>query len=292
MKEEILTYLAKPGKKVQLKNYDTSYKGTLDKEIGKKELEAVKLLLNASQQKLYAANTHSVLVIFQAMDAAGKDSTIEHVFSGINPQGCQVFNFKTPTSEEYEHDFLWRHYRALPERGRIGVHNRSHYENVLVCKVHPKYILNENLPGYTDVNAVDQKFWKNRYETIQSFEKHLSDNGTVLIKIFLHVSKEEQKKRFLDRLNDKDKNWKFAEGDLQERKLWDKYRSAYEDAITATSTDRCPWFIIPADKKWYARLVIAKIIAETLENLDLKFPVLGNKEKEKLEEYKQQLLNE
>jgi len=292
MKDEILQYKITPGKSVNLKKFATTYKGDLEKESGKMEMEDVKLQLNKSQEKLYASNTHSVLVIFQAMDAAGKDSAIEHVMSGLNPQGCQVYNFKVPTSEEYEHDFLWRHYRALPERGRIGIHNRSHYENVLVCKVHPEYILNENIPGYNDIKAVNKDFWAKRYQSIRSFEQHLSDNGTTVIKIFLHLSKEEQKQRFLDRINDPEKNWKFAAGDLEERKVWNKYQSAYEEALYETSTDDCPWYVIPADKKWYARLVISKIINNKLKELKLEFPVLDKKDASNLSSYKAQLLAE
>ena len=292
MKDEILQYKITPGKSVNLKKFATTYKGDLEKEAGKMEMEDVKLQLNKSQEKLYASNTHSVLVIFQAMDAAGKDSAIEHVMSGLNPQGCQVYNFKVPTSEEYEHDFLWRHYRALPERGRIGIHNRSHYENVLVCKVHPEYILNENIPGYNDIKAVNKDFWAKRYQSIRSFEQHLSDNGTTVIKIFLHLSKEEQKQRFLDRINDPEKNWKFAAGDLEERKVWNKYQSAYEEALYETSTDDCPWYVIPADKKWYARLVISKIINNKLKELKLEFPVLDKKDASNLSSYKAQLLAE
>ena len=292
MKDEILQYKITPGKSVNLKKFATTYKGDLEKESGKMEMEDVKLQLNKSQEKLYASNTHSVLVIFQAMDAAGKDSAIEHVMSGLNPQGCQVYNFKVPTSEEYEHDFLWRHYRALPERGRIGIHNRSHYENVLVCKVHPEYILNENIPGYNDIKAVNKDFWAKRYQSIRSFEQHLSDNGTTVIKIFLHLSKEEQKQRFLDRINDPEKNWKFAAGDLEERKVWNKYQSAYEEALYETSTNDCPWYVIPADKKWYARLVISKIINNKLKELKLEFPVLDKKDASNLSSYKAQLLAE
>ncbi|MEJ7559274.1 MAG: polyphosphate kinase 2 family protein [Pedobacter sp.] len=292
MKVETLQYKVLPGNKVNLKKFDTSYKGSIDKEAGRLEMEDIKLKLNKSQEKLYASNNHSVLVIFQAMDAAGKDSAIEHVMSGLNPQGCQVFNFKTPTSEEYEHDFLWRHYRALPERGRIGVHNRSHYENVLVCKVHPEYIIRENLPGYRDVSAIDNDFWKKRYQSIKAFEQHLNENGTVIIKIFLHLSKDEQKQRFLDRINDPEKNWKFAGGDLVERKAWDKYQDAYEEAIFETSTEDCPWYIVPADKKWYARLIISKIIDNHLKGLKLEFPKLEAEEASNLDSYKAQLLEE
>ena len=292
MKDELLQYKVNPGQKVKLKKYTTTYKGSMEKEAGKREMEEVKLELNKSQEKLYASNTHSVLILFQAMDAAGKDSAIEHVMSGLNPQGCQVYNFKTPTSEEYEHDFLWRHYRALPERGRIGIHNRSHYENVLVCKVHPDYILNENIPGYQQVSKVDKTFWKKRYESIRSFEQHLTNNGTTVIKIFLHLSKEEQKQRFLDRINDPEKNWKFAAGDLEERKAWDKYQEAYEQAFAETSTSDCPWYIIPADKKWYARLMISKLISKTMQELKLEFPTLKKEESSSLNTYKAALLEE
>ncbi|HMI05145.1 MAG TPA: PPK2 family polyphosphate kinase [Pedobacter sp.] len=292
MKKEIAPYVAPPKKKIRLNDYSTTYSGPLDKETGQLELEKLKKSLHTSQEKLYASGTHAVLVIIQAMDAAGKDSAIEHVFSGINPQGCQVHNFKTPTSAEYGHDFLWRHYTALPARGKIGIHNRSHYEYVLVCKVHPEYILNENLPGYTLPDQIDQRFWKNRYESIRNFETHLSANGTAVIKIFLHVSRSEQKQRFLDRINDPEKNWKFAGGDLRERELWDQYQVAYAEAISATTTQTCPWYIVPADKKWYARLIIAKILAETFEKLDLRFPVLGKDEQSALAAYKKELEGE
>lgn len=292
MKKEIEQFLVGPGKKVSLDDYATSYSGPNDKENGGDQLADIKEKLNGFQETLYAADSRSVLIIFQAMDAAGKDSAIEHVMTGFNPQGCQVYSFKTPTSAEYEHDFLWRHYKALPERGRIGIHNRSHYENVLVCKVHPEYIMNERIPGYEDVKKIDKEFWNKRYESIRNFEKHISDNGIVIIKFFLHVSKEEQKQRFLDRINDPSKNWKFSSGDIAERALWKDYMKVYEEAITETSTAASPWYIIPADKKWYARLAISQILAETFKGLDLKYPVLGKEEAGKLDEFKQQLLDE
>lgn len=290
MKKEIEKYLAVPGKKVLLKDYETSYNGDQEKEDGKQELEEIKERLSQLQETLYAANAHSILILFQAMDAAGKDSAISHVMSGLNPQGCQVYSFKTPTSEEYEHDFLWRHYKALPERGRIGIHNRSHYENVLVCKVHPEYVLSENIPGYQNVKNIDDKFWKNRYESIRNFEKHISDNGTAIIKIFLNVSKDEQKARFLDRINDPAKNWKFSSADITERGRWKEYMEAYEMAVEETSTEQSPWYIIPADKKWHARLAISQILEEHLTKLDLKFPVLAEAEVKKLAEIKEELL--
>ncbi|ACU04124.1 polyphosphate kinase 2 family protein [Pedobacter heparinus] len=292
MKKELEQFLARPGKKVSLAHFPTSYGGEKDKEEGVKELEEIKTALSSFQETLYAADSRSVLILFQAMDAAGKDSAIQHVMSGLNPQGCQVYSFKTPTSEEYDHDFLWRHYKALPERGRIGIHNRSHYENVLVCKVHPEYILNEKIPGYTQVKKIDKDFWQRRYESIRNFEKHLTDNGTVIVKIFLHVSKEEQKQRFLDRINDPAKNWKFSSGDIKERALWKDYMKAYEEAIEATSTDAAPWYILPADKKWYSRLAISHILAETFKKMDLKFPVLAKAEADQLDLIKQQLLEQ
>jgi PPK2 family polyphosphate:nucleotide phosphotransferase len=292
MSKEANRFLATPGKKIKLKDYSTNYTGEMDKEVGKATLEVVKEKLSKYQETLYAENAHSVLIIFQAMDAAGKDSAISHVMSGLNPQGCQVFSFKTPTSNEYEHDFLWRHYLALPQRGRIGIHNRSHYENVLVCKVHPEYILNERIPGYDTVKKVGKNFWKERYESIRNFEKHLSANGTVILKFFLNVSEETQKERFLDRINDPAKNWKFSSADITERGMWKEYMSAYEDAITETSTDDAPWYIIPADKKWYARLAISQILEQTFNDLNLQFPELPEEEMSKLEGYKEQLIAE
>jgi len=292
MKKEITQYIAVPGKKTKLKDFSTTYNGDLDKETGKLDLQEIKIKLSEYQETLYAGQSRSVLIIFQAMDAAGKDSAISHVMSGLNPQGCQVFTFKTPTEKEYEHDFLWRHYLALPQRGRIGIHNRSHYENVLVCKVHPEYILNERIPGYEEVKNVDDDFWKNRYESIRNFEKHLTENGTVILKFFLHVSEEKQKERFLDRINDPAKNWKFSSADITERALWPKYMEVYEEAINETSTDDAPWFIIPADKKWYARLVISQVIEQTFSSLKLAYPVLPEAEAMVLDDYKRKLLKE
>lgn len=292
MKTNTDKYLVKPNKKVKIKDFDTDYKGHLDKEEGQKELDRVKKDLSKYQEILYASNSHAVLIIFQAMDAAGKDGAIEHVMSGLNPQGCQVYSFKTPSAEEYDHDFLWRHYKALPEKGRIGIHNRSHYENVLVCKVHPEYVMSERLPNYRSVDKIDNDFWKARYESIRNFEKHLTDNGTTILKFFLHVSKDEQKQRFLDRIEDPAKNWKFSAGDIRERALWDKYMDAYEDALNETSTNYAPWYVIPADKKWYTRLAVSQIIAEKLESLNMEFPKLPQEEVDKLESCKQQLLEE
>lgn len=267
--------------KIDLKDFSTTYEGKLDKKEGKKILAEEKAKLHLLQEKMYADGSQSLLIILQAMDAAGKDSLIEHVFGGINPQGCEVTSFKSPSSKEYRHDFLWRHYIALPEKGKIGIFNRSHYESVLVCKVHPEYNLNEHV--WNDVKEFDDKFWEERYESIENFERHLSENGTTIIKIFLHVSLEEQKERFLDRINEEDKNWKFAMGDLSERKLWPEYQKAYGEALSRTSKDHAPWYIIPADKKWFSRLTALDIIINTLENMNFKFPDVSEEEKIALE---------
>lgn len=292
MKTNTNKYLVPAGKKVKLKDFDTDYNGHLDKDTGKEELDRVKDELTKFQEVLYAANKHALLVVFQAMDAAGKDGTIAHVMSGLNPQGCQVYSFKAPNAEEYEHDFLWRHYKALPERGRIGIHNRSHYEYVLACKVHPEYILNERIPNFTAIDDIDEGFWKARYESIRNFEQHLTRNGVVILKFFLHVSKDEQKQRFLDRIEDPAKNWKFSGGDIKERALWDDYMKAYEDVLSETSTVDAPWYVIPADKKWYTRLAVSQIISEKLESLKLEYPVLAKEEADKLAGYKELLLAE
>lgn len=292
MKNEFKGLIVQGDKKFSLKNFETDFTGTYNKEKAKDELIKTKIEISHLQEKLYAARKHSVLIIFQAMDAAGKDSAIAHIMSGLNPQGCQVFSFKVPTVKEYEHDFLWRHYLALPERGRIGIHNRSHYENVLACKVHPEYILNENIPHIDDVKRVNKDFWKQRYESIRNFESHLCANGTVILKLFLNVGLDEQKKRFLERIEDPTKNWKFSSGDIKERAHWDKYMSAYQDAINETSTEASPWHVIPADKKWYARLAISEIILERLKKLHLDFPTVADEEKSKLEETKTILLAE
>ncbi len=276
--------------KINLNDFSTEYKGEMKKSDGEKYLQEEKEKLHDLQEKLYADGSQSLLIVLQAMDAAGKDSMIEHVFGGINPQGCEVTSFKAPSSLEYRHDFLWRHYIALPEKGKIGIFNRSHYENVLVCKVHPEYNLNEKV--WNKVEDFDEKFWENRYESIENFEKNLAENGTTIIKIFLNVSLKEQKKRFLDRINEEDKNWKFELGDLSERKLWPEYMKAYEDAISKTSKDHAPWYIIPADDKWFARLTALDIIINTLEKMDLQFPVVSEEEKKALENAKLELQKE
>ena len=276
--------------KFSLKKTSTESGGKLEKSAGKKMLAEEKIKLRELQEKLYGDGSKSLLIVIQAMDAAGKDSLIEHVFGGVNPQGCEVTNFKTPSTKEYSHDFLWRHYLALPEKGKIGIFNRSHYESVLVCKVHPQYNLSEKV--WKSVDEIDAQFWKNRYESIRNFEKHLAANGTTIVKIFLNVSPNEQKKRFLDRINEPDKNWKFSLGDLPERKLWDQYMKAYEEAINETSKDFAPWFVIPADQKWFTRVAAIQIIIDALEKMDLKYPKLSDEALNGLEEAKKQLENE
>ncbi len=239
------------------------------------------------QDMLYASNRYSVLLIFQAMDAAGKDSTIKHVMSGLNPQGTQVYSFKQPSKEEIDHGYLWRIYKSLPERGRIGIFNRSHYEDVLVVKVHD-LLRYQQLPE----KLIDKNIWQKRYEQICNFEKYLYENGTIVLKFFLHVSKEEQRERFLARINDQSKNWKFSIADIEERKYWDDYQKAYEDAISATSKKHAPWYIIPADKKWFSRLLVSQIIVDTLKKINIKYPNLSKEQIAELQKCKENLLAE
>ncbi len=285
--------LVKPGSKVNLKDFDTRYTADFkDKEDAAEMLNKDILRLSELQDMLYAMNKYSLLVVIQAMDAAGKDGTIKHVMTGVNPQGCNVTSFKQPSVEELEHDFLWRITKAMPKRGMIGIFNRSHYEEVLVTRVHPEYILGQNIPGYDTVDKIDKKFWAKRYEMINNFEKQAYENGTIILKFFLHVSKDEQKKRFLARINEPEKNWKFSTGDVKERLLWNKYMEAFEDAIANTSTDYAPWYIIPADRKWFMRAAVGDIIVGTLEKLDLAYPTINEKEKQELQEAKTLILNE
>ena len=276
--------------KIKLDKLSTRYEGELTKAQGKALLKLEKEKLYELQEKLYADGSKSLLIILQAMDAAGKDSLIEHVFGGVNPQGCEVTSFKTPSTKEYSHDFLWRHIITLPAKGKIGIFNRSHYESVLVCKVHPEYNLSEKV--WEDVKEFDAQFWKDRYESIENFEKHLASNGTKIVKLFLHVSKKEQKQRFLDRLNEEDKKWKFSHGDLKERALWNKYQDAYETAISNTSKDHAPWFIVPADQKWFARVAAVQIIIDALEEMDLSYPDFPEESKNELLEAKKALQGE
>ncbi|MBK7631578.1 MAG: polyphosphate kinase 2 family protein [Ignavibacteriales bacterium] len=281
-------YLAKPNSKISLKKFPTKDTSSLkSKDEGKTLLEKNIEKMVELQNKLYASDKYSVLLIFQAMDAAGKDSTIKHVMSGLNPQGTQVYSFKQPSKEEMDHGYLWRIAKSLPERGRIGIFNRSHYEEVLVVKVHDllKY---QRIPE----ELVDNKIWKKRYEQINNFENYLYENGTIVLKFFLHVSKEEQKNRFLDRINDQSKNWKFSASDIEERKLWNEYQMAYEEAISATSKKHAPWYIIPADKKWFMRFLVSEIIVETLTKLNLKYPELSKEQLSELQKCRENLLAE
>lgn len=276
--------------KFSIKKTSTRYEGKLSKEEGTQLLIQEKEKLRELQEKLYADGSKSLLVVLQAMDAAGKDSLIEHVFGGVNPQGCSVTSFKTPSSKEYAHDFLWRHYVALPQKGMIGIFNRSHYESVLVCKVHPEYNLSEKTWKF--VKDFDDKFWENRYESIRNFERHLTQNGTTIVKIFLNVSKDEQKKRLIDRIDEQEKNWKFSSADLPERALFDQYMKCYETAINETSEDEAPWYVLPADNKWFARLAAIQIIIETIEKMGLEYPKLSEEDLKGLEDAKKQLESE
>jgi len=258
----------KPGKSPSLSELDTDDTAGMNKARAQKRLLSGIERLSDAQERLYAQNTWSVLIIFQAMDAAGKDSTIKHVMSGVNPQGCQVFSFKAPSAEELDHDFLWRSVKALPERGRLGIHNRSYYEEVIVTRVHPEFLDRQQLPD-TDRSS---HFWKRRFESINNFEEHLYNSGTLVLKFFLHISQEEQRQRFLERLDEPEKWWKFSPADLAERARWNDYASAYEEVFEHTSTARSPWFVVPADHKWFTRLAVAEIICDALDELDLKFP--------------------
>jgi len=264
---------------------------TIKKEL-KKQLDDDKALISDLQEVLYAAGKHSVLLVFQAMDAAGKDSCIRHVMSGVNPQGVDVRSFKAPSTKERSHDFLWRHARAMPPRGFIGIHNRSHYEEVLVTKVHPEFILGQNIAGINSVKDIDKTFWEQRYASIRNFEEHLAANGTVIMKFFLHMGKKAQKERFLERINDPSKNWKFSVNDVSERRRWDEYQKAYEQAIRATAAPHAPWYIIPADEQWESRALVGRLLRLQLEALGLKHPTLDEKSRAGLQEAKTELLAE
>lgn len=287
MKKNILKdLLAKSGQKHLVSDFDTSSTDDITKQDAKEQLTRNVEKLAELQNMLYAQDRYSILIIFQAMDAAGKDGTIKHVMSGINPQGCQVYSFKQPSAEELDHDYLWRINRSLPERGRIGIFNRSHYEDVLVAKVHPQIVLSSKLPGIDSLADIDADFWKRRYRQINDFERYLSENGTVILKFFLNVSKEEQRKRFIERLNDPAKNWKFSFSDIEERHFWDDYMNAYSAVLTETSTEMAPWYVIPADNKWFMRYAVGKIICERMKQLNLHYPKLSKEGLKRLEEYK------
>lgn len=278
---------------ISLKEKDTKFDLQLDKKEIEDELKRVRKKLGKFQDTIYAHGKYAVLICIQGMDTAGKDSLIREVFKDFNSRGVVVHSFKVPTPNELNHDYLWRHYIALPERGKFGIFNRTHYENVLVTRVHPQYILGENIPSVTNIDDVNEAFWENRFEQIRNFESHITQNGTLIFKFFLHLSKDEQKNRLLRRLEKKEKNWKFSPGDLKERKLWDTYQAYYEDAINRTSTDYAPWYIIPADDKTTARLIVASILYEKLTSFgDIVEPELDPEIQQHIEAYKQQLNNE
>ncbi len=280
----------KEGSKLGLQDHPTDFTGDYtEKEQAVKDLRANVQRLRELQDVLYAHDRFSLLIIFQAMDAAGKDGAIEHVMSGVNPQGVSVVSFKQPSDEELSHDFLWRCQKNLPERGRIGIFNRSHYEEVLVVRVHPEILQKQHLaPEIKN----DKDIWKKRFGHIRDWEQHLVENGTHVLKFFLNVSKKEQKERFLDRIEEEDKNWKFSMGDVKERGHWDDYMKAYTEAIEATSTAHAPWYIVPADKKWFTRLAVSEIVVKKLESMDLHYPAVGKEHKAELAEAKKKLESE
>lgn len=284
----------KHGTVVQLKQLETKGSDSFfssenkAKDLLEEDIKKMKRL----QQKLYAGGKKAVLIIFQGMDTAGKDSCIRHIFSGVNPQGCMVTSFKQPSNTELAHDFLWRHYPALPSKGYISIFNRSHYENLLVTRVHPELLLKENLPGISSVKDADDDFWQQRFKTVNAFEKQLADSGTVILKFFLHISKEEQKSRLLQRIDEANKNWKFEYADLNERNFWPQYQYAYEQVLSNTSTPYAHWYAIPADEKWFSRVAIGRIIVHTLDHMNLHFPELAPDKKSLLAEATQRLNEE
>jgi PPK2 family polyphosphate:nucleotide phosphotransferase len=287
MKIEFKHFRVKEGETVDLKKWPTQTKPDYESKEQYQEILAEHTQkLSAQQSLLYASNHYSLLVIFQALDAAGKDGAVEHVLSGINPQGCEVVSFKQPSAEELQHDFLWRTTCHLPERGRIGIFNRSYYEEVLVVRVHPQILKNEELPD----ELITETIWEDRYRSIVDLENHLHRNGTRIIKFFLHLSKEEQRRRFLARIDDPDKNWKFSLADVQERKSWRQYRQAYEACLSATSTKEAPWYIVPADDKENARLIVSQIILDTLEELKLSYPEADEARRKELQKMRKQLV--
>jgi len=287
---KIDTFRVDEGAKVDLRIHPTDFTGEYtEKAQAKLDLEKNVERIAELQEAMYAQDVYSLLIIFQAMDAAGKDSAIEHVMTGINPQGCHVVSFKQPSSEELDHDYLWRCAKNLPERGKIGVFNRSHYEEVLVVRVHPGILQSQRLPQEV---KKDKNIWSKRFEQIRNFENHLAANGTQIIKFFLNVSKYEQKQRFLARIAEPDKNWKFSWGDVKERALWDDYMNAYAEAIGNTSTKNAPWYVIPADKKWFTRLAVSEVILQTMESMNIEYPQLSDEEKLGLADAKRLLESE
>ena len=278
---------------IKLSDIDTSYDLNASKGDIKSALKSKRRELSEIQNAMYAHGKYSVLICIQGMDTAGKDSLIREVFKDFNVRGVECHSFKVPTEKELKHDYLWRHYIALPERGKFSIFNRTHYENVLVTRVHPYYIMSENIPNIDTVEDITDEFWDQRFEQINNFEKHIAENGTLIYKFFLNISKDEQKYRLLRRLNRPDKQWKFSSGDLKERKLWDKYQACYEDAINRTSKPNAPWFVIPSDDKSTARLIVAEVLLNHLKTFsDIKEPELPDDEKAKIEDYKKALEND
>lgn len=269
--------------KIKLNEWATAPKKAIAKGDIKKEIAKDIKVLKENQEMLYAQDRRSVLILFQAMDAAGKDSMIEHVMSGVNPQGCSVTSFKSPTSRELDHDYLWRIHREVPSRGDIKIFNRSHYEDVLITRVHPEILVGNHLPDIWDVKDIDEAFYQKRYKQIKHYEDYLAEQGVVILKFFLHLSKEEQKKRFIRRIEIPEKNWKFSEADVKERQYWDQYQAAYEQAINATSTKVNPWYVIPADDKWYSRHLVSEIINERIEELNLSYPEVTDERRVELQ---------
>ena len=280
------SYRIDDGKHFRLKDFDPADTGDWDsKDQAEEKVQQDIAKMADLQAKLYAQDRWSLLLIFQALDAAGKDGTIKHVMSGVNPEGCQVYSFKTPSATELQHDFLWRTTRDLPERGHIGIFNRSYYEEVLVVRVHPELLKSENLPP----ELITKDIWKERFEDIHCFERHMARNGTVIRKFFLHLSKKEQKRRFLARLDEPEKHWKFSAGDIHEREYWDDYQKAFEEMIRNTARKHAPWYVVPADNKWFTHLVVAAAIVETLEDLRLSYPKVDAAKRKELEEARKTL---
>lgn len=298
IRQDILEiFRVRPGEKFRLADCDTGWAQTPElEELGKETVkDRAKEILETSlrelaeaQERLYASDRYSLLIVLQAMDAAGKDGAIKHVLSGINPQGCQVFSFKKPSDEELDHEFLWRYATRLPERGRIGIFNRSYYEDVLVVRVHPEILKSQKLPS----ELVGPSIWEERFESINAFERHLTRSGTKILKFFLNVSKQEQKRRFLDRLKEEEKHWKFSAADLEERGYWDDYQKAYDEAIRATSTAWAPWYVVPADHKWATRAIVADVVTTTIRSLNLTFPEVTAERKAALAKARKQLESE
>jgi len=297
MKEITRLFRVEPGTRLKLKKHDTAWAGDRDlqrlksdelKEKARSFVEQNLVKLAEAQERLASNDIYSILVVLQAIDAAGKDGMVKHVMSGLNPQGCQVFSFKRPSDEELDHDFLWRYSRCLPERGRIGIFNRSYYEETLVVRVHPEILSRQKLPP----GKRGKRFWQARYDDINQFERHLSENGTLVLKFFLNVSKREQKKRFLERLDRPEKNWKFSVADLEERKFWSDYQSAFDETLSHTSTAWAPWWVIPADNKWVARAIVSAILIDQMKGLGLKRPQVSEAQRALLAKARRQLMQE